>query len=66
MAQRVTNADLAKQLTELSGLFQTLNERLRVIEVEAKVAKWVLRTIGLAFGSIITWVVTHWKGSSHV
>jgi len=61
MAARVTNADLAKQLTELSGLFQTLNDRLRVIETEAKVAKCLLRLLAATFGSIITYIIAHWR-----
>lgn len=56
---RVTNADLANQLHDLS-------KRLDVIEAEAKVAKWVLRLLGAVFGSIVTWIIAHWKGNSHV
>lgn len=55
---RVTNADLANQLHELS-------KRLDVIEAEAKVAKWLLRLLGAVFGSIVTWIIAHWRGPSH-
>ena len=55
MAKRVTNHDLMQELSRLSA-------RLDIIEAEAKVAKWVLRMIGLLFGSVITAIVTHWKG----
>lgn len=45
MASRVTNADLAAKL-------DALNERMTVIETEAKVAKWVLRVLGAFFATI--------------
>ena len=54
---RVTNADLAEQLKELSGLVTVLGQRISVIEMETKVAKWVLRLLGLTFGSIVTYVI---------
>ena len=53
---RVTNQDLAQRLDQL-------HERLTSIELEARLAKWVLRTIGLLFGSIVTLIITHWKGT---
>jgi hypothetical protein len=58
---RVTNSDLATQLDELSGLVRLLGERISIIEMEAKVAKWVLRLLGATFGGLITLIITHWK-----
>jgi hypothetical protein len=52
---RVTNADLDRKLDELIA-------RFNVVEAEHKVAKWILRLLGAVFGSIVTWIVTHWKG----
>jgi hypothetical protein len=60
---RVTNADLAAQLKELSGLVTILGNRISVIETESKVAKWVLRSIGLAFIGIIADIISHFKRS---
>lgn len=54
---RVTNADLAKQLSELS-------KRLDAIELEAKVAKWLIRLLGGVFASIVTYIIAHWKKGS--
>jgi hypothetical protein len=53
---RVTNQDLADSIAALS-------KRLDAIELEAKVAKWVLRLLGAAFTSIVAYIVSHWKGS---
>lgn len=61
---RVTNADLAAQLKDLSGLVTLLGQRISVIEMETKVAKWVLRLLGATFGSIVTYIIVHLKRSS--
>ncbi len=54
MAQRVTNADLARKL-------DALIDRFNLVEAEHKVAKWVLRLLGASFGGIIAWIITHFK-----
>jgi hypothetical protein len=54
MARRVTNVDLDDKLDKL-------NERLTVIETEAKVAKWVLRAIFALFASTLGKLIySHW------
>ena len=62
-SSRVTNADLAAKLEDLSGLVTVLGQRISVIEMETKVAKWVLRLLGLTFGSIVTFIIAHFKRS---
>ena len=56
MPRSITNRELAQKLDDISS-------RLNVIEAEAKVARWVLRLLGAVFGSIVTYIIAHWKRS---
>lgn len=60
---KVTNAELADKLDKVQDRLDHLQERLLAIEYEARVAKWVLRLLGAVFGSIVTYIIAHWKGS---
>jgi len=50
--RRVTNQDLADMLAAMA-------KRLDVVEAEAKVAKWVLRLIGVMMATVLGTVINH-------
>lgn len=75
LVSKVTNTELAlkldaikdetdKQSQELmaqSAQLRILTDRMNAIEVEAKVAKWLLRLLGAVFGSIVTYLIAHFR-----
>lgn len=68
MAHKVTNTELALKLDAIkeetdkqSEQLRILTERIQAVEIEAKVAKWLLRLLGAVFGSIVTYLIAHFR-----